>query len=145
MGRDSSLDEYFMTDAAQIRAPGAVAWHVGDVLSLVMGHDVSPRGTAATDALREHLLGTARQLPLKMGIVTNELVTQWLISHFPAMDWFTDADRPPRELLPQWLARRAAEFGEYLVVPPIPLDVIAEYVATNHGSDTADDSASTSE
>ena len=139
------MDEYFMTDAAQIRAPGAVAWHVGDVLSLVMGHDVSPRGTAATDALREHLLGTVKQLPSDMGAITNELVTQWHISHFPAMDWFTDADRPPRELLPQWLARRAAEFGEYLVVPPIPLDVIADYVTNNQANGGADESASMSE
>ena len=134
-----------MTDAAQIRAPGAVAWHVGDVLSLVMGHDVSPRGTAATDALREHLLGTVKRLPPGMELVTNELVVGWVASHFPAMEWFTDADRPPRELLPQWLARRAAEFGEYLVVPPIPLDVIADYVARNHASGGANESASTSE
>lgn len=125
--RASFWDQICMTDAAPLRAPGAVAWHVGDVLSLVMRHDVSPRGPAATDALRQHLLGTVN-LPAGTAEPAHELITRWIVSHFPAMDWFTDADRPPRELLSQWLVRRAAEFGEYLVIPPIPLDVVAEHM-----------------
>jgi len=109
-----------MTDFARSQDPRAsVAWHVGDVLSLVMGHDVSPRGSAATDALREHLLGTVKRLPPGMELVTNELVVAWLASHFPAMEWFTDADRPhenycrsgsldaPQSSESTWLYRRS--------------------------------------
>lgn len=116
-------------DTPQIRTSGIVAWHVGDVLSLVTGHDVSPRGPAAADALREHILGTVANMPDSMETDANKLVSLWLSSHFPAMDWFNDEDLPPRELLPQWLARRAAEFGEYLIVPPIPLDVVVHYMS----------------
>lgn len=109
------------------RSPACVAWHVGDVLSFVMGHDVSLRGPAAVNAFRTHLVGEPPDDDASTTAIAT-LIRIWLVAHFPSMGSFTEADRPCRELLSVWLTRRAAQYSEYLVVPPIPANVIASHL-----------------
>lgn len=113
-----------MTESSFHHAPDHIAWHVGEALSLVMRHDVSLRGPSAVNALRRHLVGDPSGDDISDAVI-DDLVRQWLVAHFPSMDSFSEADRPCRELLAEWLARRAAQYGEYLSIPPIPADVIA--------------------
>ena len=116
-------------------SPGRIAWHIGDVLSLVIGYDVSLRGPAALDALRSHVLG--REPDPEEEEVATEVVQFWLRILFPTMAHFSGDDRPSRELLSAWLARRASEFGEYLVVPPMPAQEVAARLDRGEADDTS--------
>lgn len=97
---------------------GRVGWYIGDVLSVVLGCDVSLRGPAAAKALVGHILGaTVYDAPPDAAA---RVARFWLVRLFPSMSHYSADDRPSRELLGAWLDRRASEFGEYLAVPPMP-------------------------
>lgn len=96
------------------------SWHIGDILSLVMDYVVSPRGYPAVVALQDHLadrpLSTADRV-LYEGVFRGAILAQ-----YPAFRAFSNDGPIPEELLPEWLRRRVAEFGEYLPVQRLAPD-----------------------
>lgn len=97
-------------------------FHIGDVLSLVIGVNVSPRGWAGLEALEDFVAGRPLTKPERS--IHYIAIKNHVRRQFPDLEQFCD-DAPSDELLPDWLARRAAEFGEYQEVephdPPLPV------------------------
>lgn len=92
-------------------------FHIGDVLSIVTGYDVSLRGEAGQHALEDYVAGRPLSQPERL--IQFQTIARHVRSQFPALWTFNDEDIPPRELLVPWLERRAREHGEYLPVLPL--------------------------
>lgn len=94
------------------------AFHIGDVLSIVTGIVLSPRGPIGVQALYQHLLG--RSVSLGEAQKVHRQIRTHVVAHHPALSTFLAAEVPPYEFVTEWVARRAREFGHYIAVPPLP-------------------------
>ena len=90
------------------------AFHISDVLALLTEDTVSMRGSAGVCALAEHLFGG----PLNVSDVEalRPTMSKIVLQQYPELRPFVGERVTPSELLPDWLARRSAEFGEYLPI-----------------------------
>ena len=90
------------------------AFHISDVLALLTEDTVSMRGSAGVCALAEHLYGG----PLTVSAVDTlrPIMSKIVLQQYPELRPFVGERVTPSELLPDWLARRSAEFGEYLPI-----------------------------
>lgn len=94
-------------------------FHVGDLLAVTTGRpDVARRGVVGTTALMEYLAD--RPLTAFEVDAYGPEVRAALLAAYPELGAYTEADVPPRELLPLWLRRREREFGRYLAAPRLP-------------------------
>lgn len=90
------------------------SFHIGDVLSVITDHCLSPRGEEGHRDVVEYM--AARPLSLNDRLIYHGALRRALAEQHPDLPWYDVGDVPPAELLTVWLARRSAEFGEYLTV-----------------------------
>ena len=96
------------------------AWHIGDILSVITGFNVSPRGKQALRDIANYMMSAT--LSDAQHSACAFPVTRAVGYQYPELLRF-ETDCPfPAELIPEWLRRRAAEFGEYLPLTPLPID-----------------------
>ena len=94
-------------------------FHIGDVLAVTLHcADLSPRGARGVRALYEYL--AARDLTDEEIAESADQFCEALLWQHPALYGYSREDVPTREFLAAFLARRAAELGEYLPVFPLP-------------------------
>jgi hypothetical protein len=93
------------------------SFHIGDILTLVTGYDVSLHGEAGYQALEDYVAG--RPLGPSDLVAHGMRIAQHVRAQFPGLRGYDDADIPQRELLEPWLERRARDHGEYLPVTPL--------------------------
>lgn len=103
-------------------ATRARRFHVGDVLSIVTGIVLSPRGLVGVRDLYEYLAGGRFVSFYEVQESTDRYYRSWLLLQHPSLGLFRPAEVPLEEFVPEWVERRAREFGRYLAVPPIPHD-----------------------
>jgi len=95
-------------------------FHIGDILSVTLGYELSPRGAEGSHALIAYLLGHPYDHRQLGDAVQCRNV---LYGQFPELATFRDDEVPPQELLHEWLRRRCEEYGEYHFVEPIRRDL----------------------
>lgn len=96
-------------------------FHVGDVLSIVTGIVLSPRGLVGIRDLYEYMAGRVVSF-YEVQEVAGRYYRDWLLLQHPDLGLFRPAEVPLEEFVPEWVERRAREVGRYLHVPPIPRD-----------------------
>lgn len=94
------------------------AFHIGDLLSVVTGVILSPRGELGVAALYAYLCG--RPVPLRDAPRVNTALREHIVAVHPGLDGYHGVEVPLYEFAGAWVRRRAREFGPYLVVPPLP-------------------------
>lgn len=94
------------------------AWHIGDVLSIVTGYDASPRGPDAAYRLQDYMAN--RVLSAQEHTMFASDFKRAVLDQYPELLEYAHDWPVPLELVPEWLRRRAAEFGEYLPVDRLP-------------------------
>lgn len=130
-------------------------FHIGDVLSLVTGQVVAPRGARGVRALCAYMAarpyGTGSDDPLApdpYGDTIPEAYRRYLrdfrtalLSEYPDLSAYEADDVPTSEFQMLWVQRRAAEFGQYLVVPRLAPDHPLRAAAEPVGVEAADTAA----
>ena len=97
-----------------------IAWHLSEILTVVTGYDVSPQGEGAGDTLEEYLAGRALSTVDRLRYA--RAFREALLGQYPELAAYRNDVPMPAELIPEWLRRRVAEFGEYLPVRPLRAD-----------------------
>src|SRR5687768_16352100 len=94
------------------------AWHIGDILTIVTSYVVSPSGWRRDLELEEYLAG--RPLSKSDRLRYRPAFQRALLEQYPELETLVGTEGPTDDLLHEWFRRRIAEFGEYLVVRPLP-------------------------
>lgn len=101
-------------------SPATRAFHIGDLLSIVTGVVLSPRGEMGVAALHTYLLG--RPVPLSEAPRIHPALRAHVVALYPGLDGYLEAEVPTYEFAGAWVRRRAREHGTYLPLPPLPRD-----------------------
>lgn len=93
------------------------SFHVGDILAVLMDHELSLRGPAGAAVLQDYLVG--RELNSRERMLYKSAIQDALRDQFWDLMVFQPEELPPRELVYDWLRRREQEFGAYFAVLPM--------------------------
>lgn len=92
-------------------------FHIGDILAVLLQHDLSLRGRRGAELLQDYMVG--RELnSVERGQFAADIRFA-LQEQFGDLLVFAPEELPPRECLADWLYRREREFGEYFTVQPM--------------------------
>jgi hypothetical protein len=94
------------------------AWHISDILSVVTGWPIPPSGFVAIGTLQEYL--AQRPLSAADMLFYDREFRYALLEQYQGLAAYADDMPMPEELVAEWLRRRTAEFGEYLLVRRLP-------------------------
>jgi len=92
------------------------SFHIGEILSVVIGYNLSQSGPRGYIALLDFLSG--RRLTPEERFDYLPQAREEVKQQYPELFYFTVDDIPCLELEPEWLRRRQFEFGEYLEIVP---------------------------
>lgn len=96
-------------------------FHIGDLLAVVLdAPDVAPRGIYGVRALLAYMAGVA--VSISDYVEYAEDFRSAILDVHPGLATFCRDAAPSREMAPEFVRRRVAEFGAYLTAPLLPAD-----------------------
>lgn len=97
------------------------SFHIAEILSVVLGYNLSQSGPRGYIALLDFLAG--RRLTPAERHAYFPYAQRALREQYPEIFYFEQRDIPTLEMEPEWIRRRQQEFGEFLVIYPAHKDL----------------------